>query len=51
MDVVEDQQLGGIVMKFVQEIMYGIILAYIFKQWFKREHKDDELPNTNTGTA
>ncbi|MCF2939104.1 cytochrome c oxidase assembly factor CtaG [Paenibacillus alkaliterrae] len=53
MDVVEDQQLGGIVMKLVQELMYGIILAYIFKQWFKREHKEDELPNTNpnTGTA
>ncbi|MCA0757782.1 cytochrome c oxidase assembly factor CtaG [Paenibacillus sp. N4] len=53
MDVVEDQQLGGIVMKLVQELMYGIILAYIFKQWFKREHTEDELPNTNpnTGTA
>ncbi|OBZ13651.1 MULTISPECIES: cytochrome c oxidase assembly factor CtaG [Bacillales] len=51
MDVVEDQQLGGIVMKFVQEIMYGIILAYIFRQWFKREHTEDDLPNTNTGTA
>ncbi|WP_424767482.1 cytochrome c oxidase assembly factor CtaG [Paenibacillus sp. sgz302251] len=51
MDVVEDQQLGGIVMKLVQEVMYGIILAYIFKQWFKREHTEDDLPNTNTGTA
>lgn len=51
MDVVEDQQLGGIVMKLVQELMYGIILAYIFKQWFKREHTEDDLPNTNTGTA
>ncbi|MEK3885353.1 cytochrome c oxidase assembly factor CtaG [Paenibacillus sp. PL2-23] len=42
--IVDDQQLGGIVMKLVQELMYGIILAYIFKQWFKREH-EDELPN------
>jgi len=55
--VVDDQQLGGIIMKLVQELMYGIILAYIFKQWFKREHHaDDELPNpgtpgTNPGTA
>lgn len=47
MDIVEDQQLGGIVMKIMQEIMYGIILAYIFKQWFKREHKEDDLPQTN----
>lgn len=44
----DDQQLGGIVMKLVQELMYGIILAYIFKQWFKREHADDEVPNPGT---
>ncbi|RXZ83527.1 cytochrome c oxidase assembly factor CtaG [Paenibacillaceae bacterium] len=42
MPIVEDQQLGGIVMKLVQEIMYGIILAYVFKQWFKREHTGDD---------
>lgn len=46
--IVQDQQLGGIVMKLVQELMYGIILAYIFKQWFKREHTEDELPNPGT---
>lgn len=51
MSTVEDQQLGGIIMKLMQELMYGLILAYIFKQWFKREHADDDLPNTNTGTA
>ncbi|SFF48686.1 putative membrane protein [Paenibacillus algorifonticola] len=51
MEVVEDQQLGGIVMKLLQELMYGIILAYIFSQWYKREHKEDDLPNSNTGTA
>lgn len=48
MDTTDDQQLGGIVMKLVQELMYGIILAYIFKQWFKREHADDDLPNPET---
>ncbi|MFX3636089.1 MAG: cytochrome c oxidase assembly factor CtaG [Candidatus Pristimantibacillus sp.] len=51
METVEDQQLGGIVMKLVQELMYGIILAYIFFHWFKREHKDDELPNSNPGAV
>ncbi|MFD2115705.1 cytochrome c oxidase assembly factor CtaG [Paenibacillus yanchengensis] len=46
-DVLEDQQLGGIVMKIVQELMYGVILAFIFRQWFKREHADDDiLPET-----
>jgi putative membrane protein len=29
-------------------MMYGIILAYIFKQWFKREHAEDDLPNPET---
>lgn len=48
MGTTDDQQLGGIVMKLVQELMYGIILAYIFKQWFKREHADDDLPNPET---
>ncbi|MBW7476890.1 cytochrome c oxidase assembly factor CtaG [Paenibacillus oenotherae] len=51
---IEDQQLGGIIMKFVQEIMYGGILAYIFFHWYKREHtdSDDEIPNTgNAGHA
>ncbi len=51
MGIVEDQQLGGIVMKLIQEIMYGIILAYIFKQWFKREHTEDDMPQTNPGTV
>lgn len=48
MGVAEDQQLGGIIMKLVQELMYGIILVYIFKQWFKREHAEDDLPNPGT---
>lgn len=46
MPALEDQQLGGIVMKFVQEFMYGIILAYVFYHWYRREHSDsnDDLP-------
>jgi putative membrane protein len=51
MGIVEDQQLGGIVMKLIQEVMYGIILAYIFKQWFKREHTEDDMPQSNPGPA
>ncbi|MCG7408612.1 cytochrome c oxidase assembly factor CtaG [Paenibacillus sp. ACRRX] len=41
-DGAEDQQLGGILMKMVQELMYGAILAYVFSQWFRREGKDDD---------
>ncbi|MDQ0178585.1 putative membrane protein [Bacillus chungangensis] len=38
--VLEDQQLGGVVMKIIQEIVYGIVLAKIFFQWFKKEQQD-----------
>lgn len=48
MEPVEDQQLGGIVMKLIQELMYGIILAYIFFHWFKKEHTEDDMPNPNS---
>lgn len=56
LNVLEDQQLGGLIMKIVQELMYGVILAYIFRQWFKREHADDDDDsytevNSNPGTA
>ena len=35
-------------MKLVQEVMYGCILAYVFFQWYKREHgdaTDEEIPD------
>lgn len=44
--VVEDQQLGGILMKIVQEIVYGFVLAKIFYTWFKEGDKIDPLPVT-----
>lgn len=40
--MVDDQQLGGVIMKIVQEIVYGFALAYIFFRWFRRERKQDE---------
>ncbi|MFD2614904.1 cytochrome c oxidase assembly factor CtaG [Paenibacillus gansuensis] len=40
----DDQQLGGVLMKLIQEFIYGAVLAYVFRQWFKRESKEDELP-------
>jgi len=41
--LVEDQQLGGVLMKIIQEIVYGSILAYIFFQWARREREKDEI--------
>jgi putative membrane protein len=32
-----DQQLGGVIMKIVQELAYGSILAYVFYGWYERE--------------
>lgn len=39
--LVEDQQLGGIVMKVIQELVYGTMLAYIFFQWARAERQKD----------
>lgn len=38
----DDQQLGGVIMKIIQEIVYGATLAYIFFRWYRRERKEDE---------
>ncbi|TLS38205.1 cytochrome c oxidase assembly factor CtaG [Pseudalkalibacillus caeni] len=41
MDTMEDQQLGGIIMKIVQEIVYGSALGYIFFQWARKQREQD----------
>lgn len=40
--VKDDQQLGGVIMKVMQEFIYGGVLAYCFFQWFRSERKKDE---------
>ncbi len=42
MPVDEDQQLGGVIMKIMQEIVFGVILARIFVEWFRKEQKDND---------
>ena len=45
--ILEDQQLGGILMKITQEIVYGFILARVFFSWSKKEgQKIDPLPSS-----
>jgi putative membrane protein len=44
MPPLEDQQLGGVVMKIIQEVIYGVFLAMIFFQWYKSEQDNaDEI--------
>lgn len=42
LSVIEDQQLGGVVMKIAQEIIYGTVLAFIFFRWYHTERKKEE---------
>ncbi|WP_019416071.1 cytochrome c oxidase assembly factor CtaG [Paenisporosarcina sp. TG20] len=42
MPVLEDQQLGGVVMKIIQEVIYGVILAMVFFQWYQSEQDNAE---------
>ncbi|NDI35255.1 cytochrome c oxidase assembly factor CtaG [Chengkuizengella sediminis] len=37
----EDQQLGGVIMKLIQEFMYGGFLLYTFRQWYDKEKRND----------
>ncbi|SMO75792.1 cytochrome c oxidase assembly protein [Melghirimyces algeriensis] len=34
---IDDQQFGGVIMKILQEITYGIALGYVFFQWVRGE--------------
>jgi len=46
MPTIEDQQLGGVIMKIIQEVIYGVILAMVFFEWYKSEQENaDEITN------
>ncbi|MCD7033928.1 cytochrome c oxidase assembly factor CtaG [Metabacillus sp. GX 13764] len=40
--VMDDQQLGGVAMKIIQEIIYGAVLASVFFNWAKEEREKDK---------
>ncbi|MEG0258495.1 MAG: cytochrome c oxidase assembly factor CtaG [Lysinibacillus sp.] len=42
MGAAEDQQLGGVVMKIIQEIIFGVLIASIFTKWYRSEQKDPD---------
>ncbi len=37
-----DQQTGGIIMKVLQEVFFGVMLAHIFFKWFNEEHRNED---------
>lgn len=39
----DDQQLGGIIMKILQELMFGSIIGYVFFKWAKEERLKDPM--------
>lgn len=46
--IMDDQQLGGVLMKIIQEIVLGVTLGYIFFAWYRKENgsndKIDPIP-------
>ncbi|QPC46219.1 cytochrome c oxidase assembly factor CtaG [Mangrovibacillus cuniculi] len=43
MGIVEDQRTGGVIMKVLQEIIYGVVLGQVFFAWAKKEREKDEV--------
>lgn len=47
LDAQEDQQLGGILMMFLQQIIYGFVIAWIFFGWFSKKNMGvDPMPDS-----
>lgn len=42
MSALHDQQLGGVLMKLIQELIYGIVLGHVFFEWYRKDQADSE---------
>lgn len=42
MSLLHDQQLGGVIMKIIQEIIYGVILGHVFFEWYRKDQLDSD---------
>ena len=42
MSPIGDQQLGGVLMKIIQEIIFAVVLFKVFREWWKEEHTDED---------
>ncbi|MED0656602.1 cytochrome c oxidase assembly factor CtaG [Anoxybacillus ayderensis] len=43
MSLLHDQQLGGVLMKIIQEIVYGVMLFFIFMEWYRKERNEEHV--------
>lgn len=43
--LIHDQQLGGVLMKIIQEIIYGIMLGKVFFEWYRKDQAESEQMN------
>ncbi|MGG3562048.1 cytochrome c oxidase assembly factor CtaG [Neobacillus rhizosphaerae] len=48
MSVIEDQRLGGVLMKIIQEIIYGVILGHVFFEWYRKDQEESEREMNQT---
>ena len=48
MPLLDDQQLGGVLMKIIQEIVYGCVLASIFFSWYRQEQVAEKAEQEKT---
>lgn len=46
-----DQQVGGILMKFMQEIIFASMLAYVFFQWYRQENRENAADEEEAETS
>ncbi|WP_042456073.1 cytochrome c oxidase assembly factor CtaG [Neobacillus dielmonensis] len=42
MPLLYDQRLGGTVMKIIQEVIYSVILAKVFFEWYRKDQEESE---------
>lgn len=43
MSLVQDQQLGGVLMKIIQEVVLGIVLASTFFEWYRKDQEASDF--------
>lgn len=39
---IEDQQMGGVLMKIIQEIIFAVLLGSVFIKWYRSEQKNQD---------